>query len=291
MSELRAAIRAAVDQLRKAGIGSAENDASVLAGLVLGVDVGEVHRRVVLGAGLEDSAAERYRELLADRAERIPLQHLTGVAHFRTITVAVGPGVFVPRPETEVLVEHALRVLHGSSAPRVLDLCTGSAAIALAVAVEHPGARVGAVELDPQAHAWAMRNLANVGAERGVEVDLRLGSALEAFTELDGQIDLVVSNPPYIPDGMVPQDPEVQDHDPELALYGGGDDGLLMPRQVVERASALLRPGGTVLMEHADTQGDLLVAELAADRRWELVRDHRDLTGRPRVLAAVRSND
>lgn len=295
MSDLSAVLRSAVEALKRAGVASARADATTLAALVLGVETGEVHRLAVLGHEVEPALIERFEALVTDRAARVPLQHLTGVAHFRTITLAVGPGVFVPRPETEVLVELGLAALvamdrPGSRPPRVVDLCTGSGAIALALAVEHPVAEVSAVELDPHAHAWAVRNVEAVGAATGAAVDLRLGPAQQAFPELDGCVDLVVSNPPYIPEGMVPQDPEVQDHDPHLALYGGGRDGLEVPRLVIERAAALLRPGGVFLMEHADTQGEWLVAALGTDDRWDQVRDHRDLSDRPRVLRAVRSD-
>lgn len=286
---MRDVVRSAATRLTDAGVSSPDSDAVLLAAFVQGVDPAEMRRQMVLGAVMEPGDRERLAELIAERAARVPLQHLTGQAHFRTLTLAVGPGVFVPRPETEVLVELALEALAGQQEPRVIDLCTGSGAIALSIAVEYPRGAVSAVELDPAAHAWAERNVETVRAEHGRSVDLRLGSAQEAFTELDGEVDLVVSNPPYIPEGMVPQDPEVHDHDPHIALYGGSDDGLRIPLEVIDRAAALLRPGGVVLMEHADTQGEALVATLADDERWTQVDDHLDLSGRPRVLRAVRA--
>jgi release factor glutamine methyltransferase len=164
----------------------------------------------------------------------------------------------------------------------VVDLCTGSGAIALAVATEVPAARVHAVELDAAAHAWAQRNLAGTG------VDLRLGDAADAFTDLDGTVDVVVSNPPYIPPGAQPVDPEVRDHDPPVALYGRGADGLDVPRAVVATAARLLRAGGLVVVEHAEVQQAALLDVLATPA-WTRAAGHRDLTGRPRWVTARRT--
>ena len=162
----------------------------------------------------------------AERAARVPLQHLTGQAHFRRLTLAVGPGVFVPRPETEVTAGHAIDAASALGPDAVVvDLCTGSGAIALAVKDELPGARVLAVELSDLAHGWAVANRDRLG----LDVEVRLGDATTAFDDLEGAVDVVVSNPPYIPVGAVPVDPEVRDHDPEVALYGGSADGLADP--------------------------------------------------------------
>ena len=167
--------------------------------------------------------------------------------------------------------------------PVVVDLCTGSGAIALAVATEVPRAAVHAVELDPMAHAWARRNVDALAPR----VDLREGDAGTAFPELDGRVDVVVSNPPYVPPGAVPLDPEVALHDPEVALYGLGDDGLLVPRRVVAAAARLLRPGGYVVVEHAEVQ-ERPARALFAGVGWEDVQSHRDLAGRPRSTSARR---
>jgi release factor glutamine methyltransferase len=167
----------------------------------------------------------------------------------------------------------------------VVDLCTGSGAIALAVKDEVPAAQVYAVELSELAHAWAQRNRDRTG----LAVEVRLGDATTAFPELEGGVDVVVSNPPYIPVGAVPVDPEVREHDPEVALYGGSQDGLAIPLAVAARAAALLRPGGVLVMEHADTQGESLPAALRAAGPWRDVRDERDLTGRPRATVATRA--
>ena len=220
---------------------------------------------------------------MARRAAREPLQHLTGVAHFRHVELLVGPGVFVPRPETELLAGWAVEQAAAPSrrhAPVVVDLGTGSGAIAKAVAHEVPQARVHAVELDEGAHAWAARNLAGTG------VDLRQGDLADAFDDLAGTVDVVVSNPPYIPhEAWESVAVEVRDHDPELALYATGD-GLDTIRVVERRAALLLRPGGVVGVEHADVQGESAPAVFTGTGRWEQVRDHADLAGRARFLTA-----
>ena len=194
----------------------------------------------------------------------MPLQHLTGQAHFRRLTLAVGPGVFVPRPETEVTAGHAIDAASAVGPDAVVvDLCTGSGAIALAVKDELPAARVLAVELSDLAHGWAVANRDRLG----LDVEVRLGDATTAFDDLEGAVDVVVSNPPYIPVGAVPVDPEVRDHDPAVALYGGSADGLAVPLAVAARAAVLLRAGGVLVMEHADSQGATLPQALRATRR------------------------
>lgn len=282
-ADLRSAVRAATARLAEAGIASAESDAVVLAAHALGSTVGEVRKAMVLGA----AAPAAYAELVEARASRLPLQHLTGRAGFRGLELEVGPGVFVPRPETEVVAGLAIDAARAAGeAPVVVDLCTGSGAIALSVKDEVPAAQVYAVELSELAHAWAVRNRERTG----LDVEVRLGDATSAFGELDGNVDVVVSNPPYIPLGAVPVDPEVREHDPEVALYGGSEDGLAIPLAVAARAAALLRPGGVLVMEHADTQGESLPAALVATGRWRDVRDEPDLTGRPRATLAVRAD-
>ena len=281
MSDLRTAVREATERLTAAGIPSAEVDAVALAAHALGCDASEVRRAMVLGG--EEPAS--YAGLVAERAARVPLQHLTGVAHFRRISLAVGPGVFVPRPETEVTAGLAIDAARASgTAPVVVDLCTGSGAIALAVKDELPAATVLAVEVSDLAHGWAVANRDRLG----LDVDMRLGDARTAFDELETGCDVVVSNPPYIPLGAVPVDPEVRDHDPEVALYGGSADGLAIPVAVAARAAVLLRAGGVLVMEHADSQGASLPAALRATGEWVEVVDHADLAGRPRTTVAVR---
>lgn len=276
MSPRELVLRAAT-RLAEAGVASPDHDAAELLAHVLGTTRG----RLVLLDAVDPAAEASYDLLVARRASREPLQHLTGTAAFRHVELAVGPGVFCPRPETELLAGWALEQLPGDGTGAVVvDLCTGSGAIAAALADEAPGARVHAVELDPDAHAWATRNLAGSG------VDLRLGDMADAFRDLDGTVDVVVANPPYVPleawDGVAP---EARDHDPALALWSG-QDGLDAMRVLEGVAARLLRPGGVVGAEHADVQGVGAVAVFAGTGRWREVRDHRDLAGRPRFVTA-----
>ena len=278
-------VRAAERTLGEAGVASPRADALALAAHALGCTTEELRRRMVLRHGVREDVRRTYSGLVDERARRIPLQHLTGTAHFRHLTLRVGPGVFVPRPETEVVAQAAIDEARACGPrPLVVDLCTGSGAIALSIATEVPGARVVAVEVDDLAIGWARAN-ADVAA---ATVELVHDDARTALTDLDGTVDVVVSNPPYIPDGMEPVDPEVRDHDPEVALYGRSADGLAVPRAVCARAADLLRPGGLLVMEHAEGQGRSLPAELDRAGRWRDVADHRDLAGRPRYVTARR---
>lgn len=287
----RELVAEAVAALAAGGVPSPEYDATELLADVLGLARGNL---VLVDEVAEDQVG-RLRELIARRAAREPLQHLTGVAWFRHVELAVGPGVFVPRPETELLAGWAIdacrRWASGAEgtyrgrAPVVVDLCTGSGAIAKAIADEVPGADVHAVELGEEAHAWAARNLEGTG------VDLRHGDAFTAFDDLIGSVDVVVCNPPYIPlEAWESVAPEARDHDPHLALFSGAD-GLDAMRLLARRAALLLRPGGVVGAEHADEQGPAAegggaAAVFAACARWAEVRDHDDLAGRPRFVTA-----
>ncbi|MBA3743113.1 peptide chain release factor N(5)-glutamine methyltransferase [Sporichthya sp.] len=277
MTPLRQAIAAAAGRLTDAGVASPRADAEELAAHVLGVGRGDLVRH-------EEIDGEAYTALVEARAARRPLQHLTGVAHFRYVTLEVGTGVFVPRPETEVMVGQMVEAARALPAGALaVDLCSGSGAIALCLATEVPGLVVHAVELDPGAVAWARRNLAGSG------VLLHQGDAADALPDLDGTVDLVVSNPPYIP--LVAWESiavEVRDHDPAPALWGGGDDGLDVVRAVERTAGRLLRPGGRVAVEHADVQGEAVVEIFARTGRWSQVRGHRDLTDRDRFVTAIR---
>jgi release factor glutamine methyltransferase len=276
VSARRELLADAATRLRDAGVDSPDHDAQVLLSHVLGVE----RSRLPLIDVVPEPEAEAYDALVTRRAAREPLQHLTGRAWFRHVELQVGPGVFVPRPETELLAGWAVDSASGLDAPVVVDLGTGSGAIAKAVAHEVPGARVHAVELDEAAHAWAARNLAGTG------VDLRQGDLAAAFDDLAGTVDVVVSNPPYIPlDAWESVAAEARDHDPHLALFSG-DDGLDAIRAVERRAAVLLRPGGVVGAEHADVQGASAPAVFSAAGRWEQVRDHDDLAGRARFVTA-----
>ena len=272
-------LRAAASRLGEAGVPSPEHDAAELLAHVLGVSRGALAVRDV-----DPEARARFEELLRRREAREPLQHLTGVAGFRYLELAVGPGVFVPRPETELLagwaVDRAGAIAAEGGTPVVVDLCTGTGAIALSVATEVPAARVHAVELDEHACDWAARNLAGSG------VDLRQGDMAEAFGDLDGTVHVVVSNPPYIPLAAFESvAAEARDHDPALALWSG-EDGLDAMRVVERVATRLLAPGGVVGAEHADLQGDSAPSVFSRTGRWADVRDHQDLAGRPRFVTA-----
>lgn len=296
--ELAAALREAARRLSAAGIATGRADAELLAAHVLGRSRGEVGAAALRGAVLGAADAARLAALVDERSARVPLQHLTGRAPFRQLELRVGPGVFVPRPETEVVaglaIEEVARVLaSGGTAPVAVDLCTGSGAIALAVATEVPAARVVALELDPDAHAWAAANIGD-RPELAGRLDLRRGDVEDAaddggvLADLTGAVDVVVSNPPYIPHWATPVDPEVADHDPALALFGGGEDGLAVPGAVVRTAARLLRPGGLLVMEHADSQGPD-ARRLVAGAGWAGARTVPDLAGRPRALVVRRA--
>lgn len=317
--DLKAAVAAATATLAAAAVPSPRADATALAAHVLAIDPAELHKRLILGATLTAELADRYEQLVATRATRVPLQHLTGRAAFRSLELTVGPGTFVPRPETETLVDLALAALDGgapaadatllaapaivdpavpvrgatatatASAPKlVVDLCTGSGAIALAIATERPGTRVVAVERSEIAVRTARHNAARLAPSvQVVHADATADPAtVPHLAPLLGRVDVVVSNPPYIPPGMLPIDPEVADHDPPMALYGGGADGLAIPLAVAATAHRLLAPGGLLVMEHADAQGESLPAALRATGQWDDVHDHADLAGRPRHTSA-----
>jgi len=282
-----------VAELRAHGIGvlelahvpTPESDAELLLAHVLGLSRGQVQAKAVTGAGAGSDERLAYLEAIERRAAREPLQHITGVAAFRSLELSVGPGVFVPRPETEFVAQLAIDALQAVASPQPLaiDLGTGSGAIALALATEVPHARVTAVENSPRAFIWAKENARRVGADNLRLVFADLG---DAVPELDGTVDVVVSNPPYIPDDAIPRDPEVRLHDPAAALYGG-PDGLDVVRALSRRALALLRPGGALVIEHGELQGAELRALLVADG-WRATATHRDLLGRDRATTALR---
>ena len=274
-----------VAALANAGVPDPEVDAELLVGFVLGAGRGRVQALVVMEAEVGPEDVRRVRELAARRATREPLQHITGVAPFRSLELAVGPGVFVPRPETEQVVQFAIDALRAvpSAEPVGVDLGTGSGAIALAMATEVPHARVYAVEKSPEAFAWTRRNVESVGAPNLQAV---LGDLADALPELDGTVDVVISNPPYVPDDAIPRDPEVRLFDPAVALYGGAD-GLDIVRVISGVARRLLRPGGTLVLEHGELQGAQIRELLTADG-WRAAATHRDLTTRDRATTALR---
>jgi release factor glutamine methyltransferase len=337
----------AVARLAAAGIDTPRNDAKLMLAQAYAVDAADVEKAVLLDAPLtayangqfdgegpgQTAAYKRFEIMMQRRERREPLQYVVGHAPFRYLDLQVGPGVFIPRPETETVVQAAIDWLmaEGLKAPKLVDLCAGSGAIGLALATEVQGAEVWAVERSEKAAQWARRNEWNTlglrndercGSERSVVLtrsttgdmggengsirsaetcsgvrasndrsiyQLIQGDATDAATlaELDGTVDMVVTNPPYIPLERIPEQPEVRDHDPAAALYGGSADGLLIPQRIIERAENLLRPGGALVMEHDVSQGESLVV-FASSHGFVGARTGNDLTGRPRYLFALK---
>jgi release factor glutamine methyltransferase len=262
---------------------SARVDAEILAAHVLGVPRG----RLALVDGFTDEQLAEFDALVARRAGGEPVQHLVGSAGFRHLELAVGPGVFVPRPETELLAGWAITLIRPGTT--VVDLCSGSGAIALAVANEVPGTRVYAVERSPAALAWLRRNAEARAAAGDPPIHVVEGDAADpaVLGGLDGTVDAVLCNPPYVPAGA-PVPADVADHDPPDAVFAGAD-GLAVIRPVIARAAALLRPGGVFGVEHDDSQGTAVPALLRAHGCFTDIEDHRDLAGRPRYATAVRT--
>ncbi|RAX21942.1 peptide chain release factor N(5)-glutamine methyltransferase [Actinomyces sp. Z5] len=280
---LRRLVREAGQTLARAGVASPDVDARLLAEHLLGCPV-------LLADGAPEGFAPAYAELVERRAAREPLQHILGVMWFRGLEFTCRPGVFIVRPETEVVAGAAVDAARAVAAeqgraPVVVDLCTGSGAIAVAVAAEVPTARVWAVEEDGAAVALARENCERLAPGR---VEIIRGDVTDpaVLAELDGSVDVVVANPPYVPAGAV-EDLETERHDPDLALYGGGADGLRLPLAVVERAAALLRPGGVLVMEHDPSQAVPLRAA-SREAGFGKATTGADLTGRGRFLRAVR---
>ena len=288
--ELSLLLSGTADKFEAAGIESARADAEILIAHILGLSRGELLVKAITGFQVSPSDLERIKDLVSKREQRVPLQHLTGVAYFRNLELQVGPGVFVPRPETEGVAQLGIDALNlavaalSDKTPVIaVDLGTGSGAIALAMATEVPQAKIYAVELSSDAMPWTTKNFATYGTPVGAE--LRQGDLADAFPDLNGKVSVVVSNPPYIPDAMVPIYPEVHLHDPKLALYGG-QDGLDLIRKVSVTARRLLLTGGTLVVEHADIQSQAVVQLLLADG-WNNVQAHQDFNQRFRSVSAV----
>lgn len=284
---LRQLIEGAVTVLDEAGVPSPRVDAISLAEHVLGVD------RLVLAMApqLPADFAPRFAEVVERRRRREPLQHITGWAPFRHLRLRTRAGVFVPRPETEVVAEPAIdaarELVRAGHSPLVVDLCCGAGAIALSLAQEAPGVVVIALDASPPALELTRANAAEHGlAVRTVLADVGDDQALAEF---NGQVDVVVANPPYIPPEAVPKEVEVRDYDPDIALYGGGVDGLQIPRAVLTAATRLLRPGGLLVMEHAEVQADVLRAEVQAGGLFTAVHTEFDLNGRARMVLGNRA--
>jgi release factor glutamine methyltransferase len=280
VSTLGELVTAASDRLAVAGVDSARVDAELLAAELFGMQ----RRDLVLHLAdeIDDVGAADYEGMVRRREQREPLQYILGTAPFRYLLIDVGPGVFIPRPETELLVDAVVPFAEPIEAPTVVDLCSGSGALAFAVADEVPHARLFAVENDEGALAWLRRN----ALETDVEVVAGDVREPQLLAQLDGTVDVVVSNPPYVPDGT-PVSPEVA-ADPVVAVFAG-PDGLAVIPSVIGCAARLLRQGGLFVMEHDDTHGDVVPKLLAADGRWTMVTDRSDLTARPRFVVAVRA--
>ncbi|GID25566.1 release factor glutamine methyltransferase [Paractinoplanes brasiliensis] len=274
---LSRAIASAVVDLSAAGVASPRVDAELLAAHVLGVSRG----RLLLVDSLRPEELTRFAALVAERAKRLPLQHLLGTAAFRHLELQVGDGVFVPRPETELLAGWGVE--HTAPGATVVDLCSGTGAIALAVADEAAPGRVVAVERSPAALTYLRRNAETFGVVEVVEADVTDPGILG---DLRGAVDVLLCNPPYVP-AATPVPPEVA-LDPAEAVFGG-DDGLTVIRPVVALAAALLRPGGVVGIEHDDVHGRAVPELLRADGRFTEVTAHEDLSGRPRFATARRA--
>jgi release factor glutamine methyltransferase len=270
-------------ELAEARVASPRVDAELLAAYVLGIP----RWRLAAVERFTNGQAKLYRDLIDRRATRIPLQHITGSAPFRHLELAVGPGVFVPRPETEVLVEWGLRWLRDNEGFLIVDLCAGSGAIAAAVASEAPGTSVYAVEREPDALKWLRRNVSQYS------VNVVEGDATDpaVLSDLDGRVDLVLCNPPYVPEiGAAGLPTEVTRHDPHVAVFGG-TDGLDVIRPLIARFATLLRPGGAFAVEHEDVHAYVVPTLALADGRFVDVDVHHDLAQRPRFTTARRAGD
>ncbi|OBG55016.1 MULTISPECIES: peptide chain release factor N(5)-glutamine methyltransferase [unclassified Mycobacterium] len=278
MSAVRRAIDSAAATLAEAGIASARWDAEELAAHVTGTERG----RLALLDSPGDDFFSRYRDVVAARSRRVPLQHLTGTAAFGPLMLQVGPGVFIPRPETEALLAW-ISQQRLPSRPVIVDLCTGSGALAVALAQLNPGARIIAVDDSEAALEFARRNAAGTAVEL-VRADVTVPRLLP---ELDGGVDVVVANPPYVPD-VAPVEPEVAQHDPHHAVFGG-PDGMAVIGPIVELAGRWLRPGGVFAVEHDDTTSAETVELVRRTALFGEIAKRKDLAGRPRFVTARRS--
>jgi release factor glutamine methyltransferase len=277
------ALELATDKFSNAGIASPSVDAELLGCFILEVDRSELTLLAIDNQTFPENRLPEFLEAVDRREKREPLQHITGLAPFRHLELEVGPGVFIPRPETEQLVELAKEKIQKIANPVIVDLCSGSGAIAISLSTELDSANVYAVELSKEAFEFLTRNFQKYGLDAKA---LRNENLTTALDEIKGTVDMVVSNPPYIPDAAVPIDLEVKLHDPSIALYGG-EDGLDVIRQISTRALYLLRPGGHLVLEHANTQAPA-IGELLLSEGWQEIVSSQDLTGKNRMISAVR---
>ena len=278
-TRLRCAIESATTLLADAGIDSARYEAEELAAHLTGTERG----RLPLIDSPDDTFFDRYHAAIAARSCRVPLQHITGTAAFGPLRLLVGPGVFIPRPETEAILEWATGQ-HLPEAPVIVDLCTGSGALAMALAQHWPEARLLGIDDSDAALEYARKNSA------GTKVELLHADVTKPglLTDLDGQVDLVVANPPYVPDGA-PVEPEVSHYDPSHAVFGGAD-GMTVINAIVRLAGRWLRPGGFFAVEHDDTTSSLTCELISGTELFDDVVAQTDLTGRPRFVTARRTD-
>jgi release factor glutamine methyltransferase len=279
MTVLRHAIDCAAAQLAEAGIDSARHDAEQLAAHLAGTERG----RLSLVDSLDEDFFTRYRDVVAARSRRVPLQHLVGTEAFGPVVLHVGPGVFIPRPETEAMLAWAI-AQRLPIPPVIVDVCTGSGALALALARHLADARVIGIDDSDAALDYARRNVEGSSVEL-VRAD---AAAPGLLAELDGRADLVVSNPPYVPDGAVVE-PEVAQYDPPHAVFGG-PDGMTVIAAVVRQAGRWLRPGGLFAVEHDDTTSTNTVELVESTGLFEDIKARQDLAGRPRFVTARRGS-
>jgi release factor glutamine methyltransferase len=277
------ALELATDKFSAAGVLSPSVDAELLGCFILEMNRSELSLLAIANELFPENKLSEFLEAVQRREKREPLQHITGLAPFRHLELEVGPGVFIPRPETEQLVDLAIHKIEDISKPVIVDLCSGSGAISIALNTEVAGSMVYSVELSKDAFSFLTQNYQRYGLDRKALRNENLTTALE---ELKSGVDLVISNPPYIPDAAVPVDLEVQLYDPALALYGG-QDGLDVIRLISARAWFLLRAGGHLVLEHAHTQAPA-ISELLLTQGWQDVVSVSDLAGKDRMISAVR---
>lgn len=292
-ARVRDVLRGGITLLAEAGIPTPEADAAELLAHAWQIDRTTLSRCRLFDDDVPTDTSAEFARLCEQRRQRIPLQYLTGIAHFRHLELRVGPGVFVPRPETELLAGAVLDELcahHSDRRPFVIDLCSGSGAITLSVATEHDGVDVLGVEREAGALEWAQRNLEQrrLGDSSVEYVHADATTFARDRDELCGLADVVVTNPPYVPDAAIPRDPEVAEHDPAAALYGGVT-GLEVPALIIGQAGELLRAGGLFLMEHSEEQGAGVRELLAATAGLQDAITHQDYTGRDRFTTARRT--
>jgi len=292
--DIAALVRDTTQRLSRAGVPSPDVDSIALVAQLLSLTPSGVRTAAARGDALPAAAdLERFASRVNRRSDREPLQHITGVAHFRGLDLEVGPGVFVPRPETELVAQAAIDAARATrpgkdGVVRVTDLCAGSGAIGLSVATEVDNAYVNLLEASDEASVYLRINARRQPIDVHSRVRTMMGDARRCLHQFDMCADVIVTNPPYIPPHAVPREPEVAEYDPPQALYGLGDDGLKLPRAIINEAARLLRVGGVLIMEHADTQGASLREYVASFQWWDQVETRQDLTGRDRMVVARR---